>query len=506
VWDHSDHGLVELSKQAVNRGVNTVYGNFWTAPGFMKTNGTWNYGGTICGTPGSTPCPSGDWRYAYADYIIKYIQLYGSEGVNLTHIGFTNEPILSRPYGSMQMTPAQLTDMVKVLGLRLAQSLLSTKIACCDTNTWKDGDSIAPITAAIDADSTARAYLKVATGHAYWGLSAFSDTLIPAANTYGQRVWQTEVSNDQSTSFHTAWDDGANTNTSGLTWAENIHNGLTLGNNNAWMWWLAAGYVNNDEALIRTEGTSYMISSRLWALAGYSRYIRPGSTRVDANSTNGNLKVSAYKNTDGTSVIVAINKGNVAESTTFNLSNMAGSAAWPYLVNNSNSMTQQSAIAISGGNFTSSIPARSMVTYRITGSNTDNLNNWSLTYSHSANWTIDTANSANFDGDTSRATRTATSSQTIVWNKTSSTAFSAKIYYYGPDGISNMIKMYTSPDNITWTPLSIAYDAPTVTAGSWYRTTFTPGAAIPAGTNYIGLEFTGGANAWSPQLSQMIIN
>jgi hypothetical protein len=57
----------------------------------MKTNGRDTNGGGLCGVPGST-CSSGDWRQAYANYFVKYIQLYAENGINVTHLGFLNEP------------------------------------------------------------------------------------------------------------------------------------------------------------------------------------------------------------------------------------------------------------------------------------------------------------------------------------------------------------------------------------------------------------------------------
>ena len=34
----------------------------------------------------------GDWKQAYANYLVKYIQLYAEAGVKVTHLGFLNEP------------------------------------------------------------------------------------------------------------------------------------------------------------------------------------------------------------------------------------------------------------------------------------------------------------------------------------------------------------------------------------------------------------------------------
>lgn len=60
----------------------------------MKTNGNDANGGSLCGVSGAT-CSSGDWKQAYADYLVQYVKFYAQEGVNITHLGFLNEPDLT---------------------------------------------------------------------------------------------------------------------------------------------------------------------------------------------------------------------------------------------------------------------------------------------------------------------------------------------------------------------------------------------------------------------------
>lgn len=91
VWDNDDSGQIWLSKQAMSYGVKTIYADAWGAPGFMKTNGIEGSGGYLCGTTGHT-CTSGDWRQAYANFLVKYVQLYNAAGIPITHLGFLNEP------------------------------------------------------------------------------------------------------------------------------------------------------------------------------------------------------------------------------------------------------------------------------------------------------------------------------------------------------------------------------------------------------------------------------
>lgn len=91
VFDGIDEGQVWLSQQAISYGVKTIYADAWSAPGFMKTNGDESNGGYLCGTTGHS-CSSGDWRQAYANYLVKYVQLYKAAGISITHLGFLNEP------------------------------------------------------------------------------------------------------------------------------------------------------------------------------------------------------------------------------------------------------------------------------------------------------------------------------------------------------------------------------------------------------------------------------
>lgn len=94
VWDGSDNKQLWVSQEAVKRGVKTIYANAWSAPGYMKTNNNDANGGTLCGVGGAS-CSSGDWRQAYANYLVQYIRYYQEANVTITHLGFVNEPDLT---------------------------------------------------------------------------------------------------------------------------------------------------------------------------------------------------------------------------------------------------------------------------------------------------------------------------------------------------------------------------------------------------------------------------
>lgn len=360
VWngssDATDQGQLWLAKQAKTYGVSTFYNDAWSAPGFMKTNGSEANGGALCGTPGAS-CGSGDWRQAYANYLTQHAKFWASAGLTPAYVGFVNEPSFKTSYSSMDVTPAQAADFVKVFGPTLRASGLSTKVACCDTLGF---NQLPNYVNAVRADPSADANVAAFTSHGYSGA--------PAApiSTDGRALWESEWAINGST-WNTAWDDGSTA--SGITWAQQIHTGLTAANLNAFLYWWGISATSHDSSLIGLSGSTLTASKRYYALLGYSRFIRPGATRIAATSADSTVATSAYRNTDGSTVIVALNTARTATPATYSLTNLGLSTGTvtPYLTDASNSAATQPAIALGGGTFTATVPARSMVTYRITG-------------------------------------------------------------------------------------------------------------------------------------------
>ena len=108
-----------------------------------------------------------------------------------------------------------------------------------------------------------------------------------------------------------------------LYMARVIHSDLTIANAAAWQWWLAISPYNYKDGLIyidknKTDG-QLRDTKMMWVLGNYSRFIRPGAQRVQANVSNSaaskDLYLSAYKNQDNTLRIVVINNGNTAATT-----------------------------------------------------------------------------------------------------------------------------------------------------------------------------------------------
>lgn len=383
-WEPSDEHLdgdqVWFSKTAMSYGPMTVVADAWSAPAYMKTNGTLKNGGYLCGVPDQT-CPSGDWRQAYANYLTQYAKFYHDAGIDLAYIGYINEPEYSpATYVGMNFDAAnvpnatgkrggvdtklpQNIDFIKnYLGPTLAASGLRTKVMCCDATSWANTDVFA---SGVLADDGVKKYLGLVSGHGYYTTPNGRVPMpIKAAAAADLHTWQTEASSFDK--FSPAWDDPSES--SGFQEGQKLWEALTNGNANAYLyWWFAALNQSNsdNEGLINIDGNKVTVAKRLWAFGNYSRFIRPGAKRIDATTSDPNLMVSAFKNTDGSYAIVVLNANKTDLPISISLQNIAGTAVTPYLTNETNDLVAQAPVSISGGALTITVPPRSLVTYTI---------------------------------------------------------------------------------------------------------------------------------------------
>ncbi|MFW5774391.1 MAG: glycoside hydrolase family 30 protein [Tangfeifania sp.] len=94
-----------------------------------------------------------------------------------------------------------------------------------------------------------------------------------------------------------------------------IHADLTIANAGAWQWWLAVSPYDYKDGLVyidksETGGKIYE-SKLLWGLGNFSRFVRPGATRISAEyPETSDLKISAFQNKNGELVTVVLNRGN----------------------------------------------------------------------------------------------------------------------------------------------------------------------------------------------------
>lgn len=276
----------------------------WSAPGWMKTSDKLE-GGSL----------RPDAYAAYACYFAKYIQALGAEGIKATSLSVQNEPQYEAAYPTMKMTaPEQLTFIKDHLGPVLQQKGIHTEILLFDHN-WNSPEY--PIS--ILDDSVAGKYVTGAAFHCYEG-AVGAMSLVHAAHP-DKGLYFTECSGG-------SWapDFGGN--------LKYMVGNLLIGTVNNWsknvlLWNMALdennGPTTNQPALpgekvnkgcmtcrgvvtVRSDSGTVTKNVEYYALAHFSKFVRPGARRI-YSSHPGGVENVAFLNKDGSRVLVALNGG-----------------------------------------------------------------------------------------------------------------------------------------------------------------------------------------------------
>lgn len=106
-------------------------------------------------------------------------------------------------------------------------------------------------------------------------------------------------------------------------------------------------------------------SGIFWAFAMWSRYIRPGAVALGVGGSPAGVVTRAYKNSDGSVVVVYTNSGSSAQSVNTPFAGFAPKAASAWVTAAWKTFAVTSA-ALSGITATVSVPANVVVTMKLT--------------------------------------------------------------------------------------------------------------------------------------------
>ncbi len=236
------------------------------------------------------PLPTAQYATWAAD-LASYASTFNAQtGANLYAISVENEPDYNGN-GSISYSPAQMAAFIDVLGPKLHALSPAVKLLSPETSSW--GNAMANFVPAIEGDATALANTDFYAAHQYAGYAA------PSSNK--RHIWETEMS-----AIDGGFDPSIGNALTTVSW---IHDALTTGMVSAWHYWWIVGDNADDEGLIGHNGSSDL-TKRVYAMGNFSRFVRPGWTRVDVNgSKSGIYGVTAFASGDDFAIVVINNSG-----------------------------------------------------------------------------------------------------------------------------------------------------------------------------------------------------
>jgi glucosylceramidase len=272
----------------------------WSAPGWMKTSGSLIDGHLL---------PA---RYAsFARYFVKFVQSYEAAGVPIYAVTMQNEPLyIPKDYPGMGMSSSeQMSFLRDHLGPAFRDAHLKTKIMVFDHN-WNLIDY--PIT--VLADPQAASFAVGTATHCYGGTPAAQEELHSRFPDKG--IWLTECSGGDWQAGRILEEQTRLIISSTRHWAKSVV-----------LWNLAldqdhgphTGGCKNCRALVTVTDTvspsTTAVTVDYVAEAHVSKFVVPGAYRIESNTfEHGSLEDVAFRNPDGSIVLLVLNSSNQAMS------------------------------------------------------------------------------------------------------------------------------------------------------------------------------------------------
>lgn len=456
---HDTEYIVPLLKQALqkNRDIKII-ASPWSPPGWMKSTGSM-IGGTL-----NTSSYN-----AYANYFVKYINAYKALGLPIYAVTVQNEPEYAPTnYPGMLMSALEQTNFIKNnLGPTFAKNDISTKIIAYDHNFNHPEYPLSVL-----GDSDANPYVAGTAWHLY---SGWDEAMTNVHNAYPTKDnWFTEGSAGE-------WaGDGS--------WHDNFdqHMAKAIRVTRNWsksvVWWNMALDENNGPSVLdkstchgvvtinqSTGDVSY--NADYYTLGQFSKFVDSGAYRVESNSFENDVENVAFKNPDGSKVLV---------------------------VNNINTIDKSVKVKWGSKSFTYTIPADSAITFKWSGSQSGSPINvkpvWYQNFETGNGFTAGTNATAVLDGSSAntgglksvKLTTNASedpgmSSQCVNVVPKDATSFDASSYSYfnfyvkDTQGTNNILKLtFVDTNNAeysawtkakglknTWTPINISLSSVT---------------------------------------------
>lgn len=286
--DEVNNNQIEQLKEAFARDINTGMLVVFSPPTSIKSNNQLK-GGKIT-----------DYE-EFSEFVADSIQRYEENGITISYIAPVNEPNNVGLGRSVEISPLELSKLIKVLGKVLDERDIGTKIIAPEVVSPTKGLNYAT---ELLADVEAQGYIAALTFHQYGEEKQDSQVWSKVGELATEnrlQLWQTE------TGLIPEENQGSNNNIA-VEAAKNIHAALSGANASVWMFWLyySAG---NTGSLARIYGGEYTLLGQYWAMWHYSHFIPPGSIRISASSSTKDIFVTAYTTQDNKHVVVIINNG-----------------------------------------------------------------------------------------------------------------------------------------------------------------------------------------------------
>ncbi|MDP3131235.1 MAG: hypothetical protein Q8N15_07895, partial [Bacillota bacterium] len=298
-----DRIIIEILKDALAINPDLIFmAAPWSAPAWMKTNKSL-YGGTL----------SPSYYGMYSQYLIKYLDAYAAEGIDIDYLSVQNEPYYGpSDYPGMTWTIDTTKIFVRdFLGPDLEMVENDAKIMIWDHNPVDGSGNLIDFPVRVLRSEETAAYVDAIGVHCYSGdevdMRNYLDYLYE--NNPEVEVFMTEctavttytnLEQNMEWSIRRMYIEAYNHHAVGTTYWNLALDALGTTH---------LGGCGNCTGLVSVLSSSYRLEADGYVTAHFSRYVNVGARRIETDSANANILVVGYLDDSGKITLVLWNDG-----------------------------------------------------------------------------------------------------------------------------------------------------------------------------------------------------
>lgn len=250
---------------------------------------------------------------AYADYILDIVEHFVNEGYNIKYVSPVNEPQWEWISGQegCHFEPDELVAFLKVfLDEMKERKIEGVELSAPELGEW--GNTSYKYYQAIINDAQLMEELTTWDVHSYWSDISAKNKFINYLTDLGLENIKLRTSE---------WCEMVNgkdySMDSAINLADEIMTDLTDLSVTSFQYWIAVSCYDYRDGLIYVNKYTKELfyPKRLWAMGNFSRFIRPGYTRIQCETDNKDVRVCGFTNKEKDKIVITgINSGeNVLE-------------------------------------------------------------------------------------------------------------------------------------------------------------------------------------------------
>lgn len=292
--------IIPFIKQAKKINPNLKFlASPWSPPKFMKSNKMLVLGGKLLDK----------YKKTWAEYLVKYIKLYEEENIKIDYITVQNEPNAIQVWESCLYSPEEERNFViNYLFPIFKENNISTKILIWDHNKEK----LFTRTSQELIDNNSLNAISGIAFHWYTG-DHFENISLTKEFFPGKLLIHTEGCTGYS-KFNPN-DEEKNAE----IYAHDILGDLNSGINGYIDWNMCLDYKGgpnhkmnfcNSPIMVNSEKTDYIKNLSFYYIKHFSHFIKSGAQKLAFSKYTDNIEITSFENTDGSIVVVLLNKSN----------------------------------------------------------------------------------------------------------------------------------------------------------------------------------------------------